>query len=215
MLPFINFVTKMWVVIFSWWPTPATPTRSSRPVTQSTTPRWTPTPCSATLVELSGIRRSIFTELCRCLPCHLLVWRAAASSTYLILWRYFLHFWIGVLWHVFIYVAGLQQRSKCRCAIVCSAASGSIGGGQSKFHGDLVILSSTLSPAGSPSRGGDVMVYVKDIHQPGLPTYSVLVSISVFAALSTVFHSINSPDNSLLSRSVLPVLFLPYWSFQL
>ena len=32
-------------------------------------------------------------------------------------------------------------------------------------------------------------------------------------ALSTVFHSINSPDNSPLSHSVLPVLFLPYWSF--
>ena len=36
-----------------------------------------------------------------------------------------------------------------------------------------------------------------------------------FLALSTVFHSINSPDNSPLSHSVLPVLFLPYWSFQL
>ena len=34
-------------------------------------------------------------------------------------------------------------------------------------------------------------------------------------ALSTVFLSINSPDNSPLSHSVLPVLFLPYWSFQL
>ena len=33
--------------------------------------------------------------------------------------------------------------------------------------------------------------------------------------LSTVFHSMNSPDNSPLSRSVLPVLFLPFWSFQL
>ena len=33
-------------------------------------------------------------------------------------------------------------------------------------------------------------------------------------ALSTVFHSINSPDNSPFSHSVLPVLFLPYWSFQ-
>ena len=43
---------------------------------------------------------------------------------------------------------------------------------------------------------------------------SVLVSVSVFMALSTVFHSINSPDNSLLSYSVLPGLFLPYWSFQ-
>ena len=44
---------------------------------------------------------------------------------------------------------------------------------------------------------------------------SVLVSISVFVALSTVFHSINSPDNAPLSQSVLPVLILPYWSFQL
>ena len=34
-------------------------------------------------------------------------------------------------------------------------------------------------------------------------------------ALSPVFHSINSPDNSPLSHSVLPVLFLLYWSFQL
>ena len=60
-------------------------------------------------------------------------------------------------------------------------------------------------------------VYVFDINQPNLPppSYSVLVSISVFMALSSVFHSINSPDNSPLSHSVLPVLFLPYWSFQL
>ena len=72
-------------------------------------------------------------------------------------------------------------------------------------------------PAGSPSRGGDVAVHVFDMNQPSLPTpfYSVLVSISVFVALSTVFHSINSPDNFPLSHSVLPVLFLPYWSFQL
>ena len=60
------------------------------------------------------------------------------------------------------------------------------------------------------------MDYVKDINQPSLPTpYSVLVSVSVFVALSTVFHSLNSPDNSPLSHSVLPVLFLLYWSFQL
>ena len=53
-------------------------------------------------------------------------------------------------------------------------------------------------PTGSPSRGGDVAVYVFDINQPSLstPFYSVLVSISVFVALSTVFRSINSPDNS-------------------
>ena len=36
--------------------------------------------------------------------------------------------------------------------------------------------------------------------------YSVLVSVSVFMALSTVFHSINSPDNSPLSHAVLLVL---------
>ena len=72
-------------------------------------------------------------------------------------------------------------------------------------------------PASSPSRGGDVAVYVFDTNQPSLPTpfYSVLMSVSVFMALSTVFHSIKSPDNSPLSHSVLPVLFLPYWSFQL
>ena len=73
------------------------------------------------------------------------------------------------------------------------------------------------SPAGSPSHGGDVTVYVFDINQPSLPTpfHSVLVSVSVFTALSAVFHSINSPDNSPLSYSVLPVLFLLYWPFQL
>ena len=75
----------------------------------------------------------------------------------------------------------------------------------------------TILLCGSPSHGGDVTVYVFDINQPSLPTpfYSVLVSVSVFTALSTVFHSINSPYISLLSHSVLPVFFLPYWSFQL
>ena len=67
---------------------------------------------------------------------------------------------------------------------------------------------------GSLSRGGDVAIYVLDINQPSLPTlfYSVLVSVSVFVALSTVFHSLNSSDNSPLSRSVLLVLFLRLWS---
>ena len=63
-----------------------------------------------------------------------------------------------------------------------------------------------------------IAVYVFVINQPSLPTpfYSVLVvSVSVFKALSTVFHSINSPDHSQLSDSVLPALFLPYLSFQL
>ena len=64
-------------------------------------------------------------------------------------------------------------------------------------------------PTGSPSRGGDVAVYVFDINQPSLPTtpfYSVRVSVSVFMALSTVFHSIHFPDKSPLSQSVLPGL---------
>ena len=61
---------------------------------------------------------------------------------------------------------------------------------------------------------GDVAVYVFDMNQPSLltPSYSVLVSVT---ALSAVFYSINSLDNSPLSRSVLLVLFLPCWFFQL
>ena len=44
----------------------------------------------------------------------------------------------------------------------------------------------------------------------GFAVFAVLVSISVFMALSPVFHSINSPDNSALSHSIPPVSFLPY-----
>ena len=70
---------------------------------------------------------------------------------------------------------------------------------------------------GSRSSGGDVAVCALDINQPRLPTpfNSDLVSVSAIVALSTVFHSTNSPYNSPLSHSVLPVLFLPYRSFQL
>ena len=59
--------------------------------------------------------------------------------------------------------------------------------------------------------------FMSDINQPSLPTplHSVLVSLSVSMALSTVFHFINSLDNSPVSHSVLPVLSLSYWSFQL
>ena len=69
-----------------------------------------------------------------------------------------------------------------------------------------------------------ILPFMLDINQPSLPTpfYSVLVPISVFMALSTVFNFLNSPDNSpflfvclfvcLLCSSVL---FLPYSSFQL
>ena len=84
-------------------------------------------------------------------------------------------------------------------------------------HRNMYISSSFTVPASSPSRGGDATVYVKDIILPSLPTpfYSVLVSVSVFTALSTVFHSIKSSDNFPFSYPVLPVFFLPYWSFQL
>ena len=64
---------------------------------------------------------------------------------------------------------------------------------------------------GPSSRGGDVEVYVFDINQLSSPTpfSPVLVSVSVFMALSSIFHSINSPDNSPVSHAVLPVSFLP------
>ena len=57
--------------------------------------------------------------------------------------------------------------------------------------------------------------FMSDVNQPSLPTpfYSVLVSFSVFMALSTVFHSINSPEKSPFSHSVLPDLSLSNWSF--
>ena len=74
----------------------------------------------------------------------------------------------------------------------------------------------SLHYTGSPSRGGDVTIYV--LHKPTCLSSlkkKVLVSISVVMALSTVFHSINSSDNFPLSDFVLPVLYLPCWSFQL
>ena len=57
-------------------------------------------------------------------------------------------------------------------------------------------------------------------HLPPPPFYSSFLSSFLLTCLpgiahSTVFHSINSPNNSPLSLSVLSVLFLPYWSFQL
>ena len=50
-----------------------------------------------------------------------------------------------------------------------------------------------------------MVVDLFDVNQPSWPTPfdSVFVSISVFMALSTVFHSINAPDYSPLSHSVL------------
>ena len=55
-------------------------------------------------------------------------------------------------------------------------------------------------------------------HEPTELVHSFLFCFYVYfchVALSTVFYSINSPDNSPFSHSVLPVSSLPYWSFQL
>ena len=76
---------------------------------------------------------------------------------------------------------------------------------QSKLSIDVRrITGRIIVPSGSPTRGGDV-TFMSDISQPSLPTpfRSVLVSFSVSMALSTVFHCINSPDNSRFSNSVL------------
>ena len=84
-----------------------------------------------------------------------------------------------------------------------------------------LVLHNCNVPAGLPSRGGDVAVYVFDIKQLSLPTpfffflilFFILFLCAIFMAFSTVFHSINFPQNSPLSHSVLLVLFLPYLSF--
>ena len=79
------------------------------------------------------------------------------------------------------------------------------------------LFPSFVVPAGSPLCGRNVAVYVFDINQPSVPTpfNSVLVSLSVFKALSTIVHSVNSPNSFPLSHSALPVLVLPYWPIQL
>ena len=71
-------------------------------------------------------------------------------------------------------------------------------------------LSLSLVPAGSHLHVVGMLRFKSDINQLSLPTpfNNVLVSISVFMALLTVLHSINSPDNSPFSHSVLPVLFV-------
>ena len=68
----------------------------------------------------------------------------------------------------------------------------------------IFFLLSSEVPAGSSSRGGDVEVCAFDINQPSLPIpfYSVLVSVSAFMALSTVFYSKHFRDNSPLSHSL-------------
>ena len=98
-------------------------------------------------------------------------------------------------------------------------------------HGPNPILSLSLARARSRSRPlpllrlfscvfllftwWDVAVYVFDINQPTCPFLLILFLCLIlsFMALSTVFHSIDSPDNSPLSHSVLPVIFLPFCPF--
>ena len=66
----------------------------------------------------------------------------------------------------------------------------------SHFQHFFIQLPLAVVPTGSLSSGGDAAVNFFDINQPSLitPFYSVLVSVSVFMALSAVFHFINSPD---------------------
>ena len=74
------------------------------------------------------------------------------------------------------------------------------------------------SPRAHLHVGGDVAVDVFDVNQPSLPTpffILFLCLVSSLVALSSVFQYRNYLDNSLFSHSVLPVLFLLYWSFQL
>ena len=79
-------------------------------------------------------------------------------------------------------------------------ASCHLGLSLSPFSCYVSFFLSLWDPAGLISRGWDV---VKDINQLSLPTplYSVLLSVSIFMTLSTVFHSINSPDSSPFSHS--------------
>ena len=56
------------------------------------------------------------------------------------------------------------------------------------YNPTLFIISLQPVPAGSPSRDGNVTVYVYDVSQPSLPApfNSVLVSVSVLMTFSTV-----------------------------
>ena len=81
----------------------------------------------------------------------------------------------------------------------------------------LIVFPQSTSPRAHLLVVG-MLLFMSDINQPSLPTPFFFKfcswSISVFMALSTVSHCINSPDNSSFSQSVLPILSLPYWSFQ-
>ena len=64
-------------------------------------------------------------------------------------------------------------------------------------------------PAGSPSRGKAVTVYVFDVNQPSLPIpfYSVLLPVSVLMTSRETFTSARTRRRSLtIFRSAVPVL---------
>ena len=72
-------------------------------------------------------------------------------------------------------------------------------------------------PEGLPSRGGDATVYALDINQPSLPTFLKILFLCLFLSLWPIqlyFIPWILPTTP-FSHSVLPVLILPYWSFQL
>ena len=78
-----------------------------------------------------------------------------------------------------------------------------------------VVMTYFKVPAGSPSHGGDVMVYVW--HKPTKLAHSFLFCSCVCFCLYGLFNCISFHKFSwqLSIFWLLPVLFLPYWSFQL
>ena len=97
------------------------------------------------------------------------------------------------------------QRSK----IYGGGGDGDSGGGGGCC---LAYSSNTVYnvPKGSPSRGGDIAVYVFDVNQPSLPTpFNLFLCLVLSLWPFQLFRSMNSPENSPPSRSILPVLFLP------
>ena len=110
------------------------------------------------------------------------------------------------------FLSSLRHRHPFLFLLLLQKAYWPVHGHWWMFMKVCVLLRYTVQSLESPRAHlhvvGDVAVYVFDVNQPSLPTpfHSVLVSISVFMAFSTVFHSINSPDNSPLSYFVPPGL---------
>ena len=80
----------------------------------------------------------------------------------------------------------------------------------------LMLIMLKPPPAASPQADLHVVGmsrFMSDINQASSPLLFVLF-LCLFLSLWP-FHSIKSPDNSPFSHSVLPVLSLPDWSFQL